>query len=192
MARNHQNSTWIVEELQATILKELRVFEAGQQTSPQHQSTPTASFYTAANRRKGYTRRETNSKPNCPYCKGTHSATNCDVNKDVPSFLEVTKKKQLCMLQLLCSSPCGPVYLKKTAAACAVENITQAFVMNLTKPLVTQMMPRRTAQITPPTAVFHLCTTTTNTDTATLTTLTSQHFTRNSTCLLKTTIGIVV
>ena len=63
MARNHPNSEWTVDELQAAILKEIKVFEIGQQTttSPsQQQAVHTASFYTAAMNRKS--RRAVNGK----------------------------------------------------------------------------------------------------------------------------------
>ena len=93
MARDHPSTTWTIEELQAAILKELRIFEVGQQTSTltNHQAIPTASFCTG-----GHTHRDTTNKLSCAYCKGTHSANNCDVSKDVPSPLEVIKKKHLC------------------------------------------------------------------------------------------------
>ena len=98
MGRDHPSSTWTIEELQAAILKELRIFEVGQQTSTltNHQAIPTASFYTGANRKTGHTHRDTTNKLNCAYCKGTHSANNCDVSEDVPSRLEVIKKRHLC------------------------------------------------------------------------------------------------
>ena len=96
MARDHATATRTIEELQAAILKELRIFKVGQQPSTltNQPAIPTAAFYTGENKKIGH--RDTISKLSCAYCKGTHSAVNCDVTKDVPSRLEVIKKKHIC------------------------------------------------------------------------------------------------
>ena len=56
MARDHATTTWTIQELQAAILKELRVFEVGQQPSTlmNQPAIPTATFYTGANKRTGH------------------------------------------------------------------------------------------------------------------------------------------
>lgn len=50
MARDHATTTWTIEEFQAAILKELRIFKVGQQTSilTNQLAIPTAAFYTGA------------------------------------------------------------------------------------------------------------------------------------------------
>ena len=150
MARDHPSTTWTIEELQAAILKELRIFKVGQQTSTltNHQAIPTALFYTGVNRKTGHTYRDTTNRLSCAYCKGYHSANNCNVNKDVPSRFSVLTA----LLITMC--PSAP---QKTAAAHAVENATQVFVTNITKPLVTQNTPpTRRARIRPTTVVIYL------------------------------------
>ena len=159
MARDNTTTTWTIEELQAAIMKELRVFEVGQQTSTlmNQPAIPAAAFYTGTNKKTGH--RDTNSKPSCAYCKGTHFAINCDVSKDVPSCIEVIKKKHLCfkdVLTALLITVCHSAP-QKTAAAHAVENTTQVFVMSLTRLLITQNTPLiRKAQIRPTRTVIHL------------------------------------
>ena len=53
MARAHDSSEWSVEQLQKAIIREIRIFEAGHQTS--HSTTqdrlPTASFFTSAGKK---------------------------------------------------------------------------------------------------------------------------------------------
>ena len=145
MARDHQSTTWTIEELQAAILKELRIFKVGQQTSTltNHQAIPTTSFYTGAKRKTGHTHRDTTNRLSRAYCKGNHSANNCNVNKDVPLRLEVIKKKHLCIC------PSAP---QKTAAAHAVENTTICNEHNKT----TDTPPTRRARIRSTRAVIHL------------------------------------
>ena len=138
MARDYPSITWTIKELQTAILKLLRIFEANQLSSTltNHQAISTALFYTGANRKTGHTHRDTTNKPSCAYCKGTHSASNCDVNKGVLSCLKVIKKKHLSLTALLitvCHS--AP---QKTAAIHAVENTTQVFAMSRTRSPVAQ------------------------------------------------------
>jgi len=183
MARDHPSSTWTIEELQAAILKELKIFEVGQQTSTliNQQSTPTASFYMGANKRKGQTHRDTNNKLSCAYCKGTHSAINCDVNKDVLSRLEVMKKKHLCY-NCLAHHRVAQCTSKNRCCTCSGKHHTS--ICNEHK--------KATGNTDHTSKNSDLPITNTSNDTAALTTFTSHHFTRNSTCLLKTAIGTIV
>ena len=93
MAQDHSNTEWTVEEVQASILKEIRIFETGQTSTLtyHYQPTPTASFYTVANPKLARPRKKAANKPSCAYCKGGHASTTCEVHKDLPSRLEVIK-----------------------------------------------------------------------------------------------------
>ena len=185
MARDHTTTTWTIEELQAAIMKELRIFEVGQQTSTltNQPAIPTAAFYTGTNKKTGH--RDTNSKPSCAYCKGTHSAINCDVSKDVPSHVEVNKKKHLCFNCLAhhrvsrCTSKnrCHTCSGKHHTSICNEPNKAPENTEHSTNKKSTDQTNKNS---NPPTN--------TNTDTVTLTTFTSIH----ATCLLKTAVGTVV
>ena len=187
MARDHPSTTWTIEELQAAILKELRIFKIGWQTSTltNHQAIPTASFYTGANRKTEHTHRDTTTRLSCTYCKGNHSANNCNVSKDVPSRLEVIKKNHLCF-NCLAHHRVSHCTSKNRCRTCSGKHHTSNYNEHnkTTGDTEHSTNKRGTDQINkssdPPT--------TTNADTVTLTTFTSCH----STCLLKTAIGTVV
>ena len=180
IARDHPSSEWTVEELQMAVLKEIRIFEIGQETttSPsQYQPIPTASFYTRMNRRPGHTRREGGSKPSCAYCKGNHAANVCEVHKNIPARLEVIKQKRLCYNCLgrhrvsQCSSKnrCRKCNSKHHTSICTDANN----VPDNNNP--------NTENTEPPA-----------TNTVTLTTLAPPQLTRNTICLLKTAIATVL
>ena len=82
------------------MLKEIQIFETGQQASSlvsQEQPLPTASFHTGADRKPGHRCREqTNKQPMCLYCKGSHHTSNCEVHKDLESWLAIIKQEKLC------------------------------------------------------------------------------------------------
>ena len=89
---------------------EIRIFETGQQTSSLSSQlvNPTASFYTSLHC-KPHMKRETSSKLSCIFCKGNHTAINCDVHKDAQSCVEIIKQQQLCYNSLAhhCVSQCN-------------------------------------------------------------------------------------
>jgi len=96
MARNHQRGDWTVQELQAGLRNEIRVFEVGQ-PSPYNSPTglpPTASFITST--RKPHYKKDSINKLCCVYCKGSHSAVNCDTHTEVPAHVEIIKQQRLC------------------------------------------------------------------------------------------------
>ena len=93
LAREHSNLEWMIDELRTSIAREIRVLEAGLCTpsSPVEDHQPlmiTASFHAGAT---GQTR-----KPKCVFCKGEHSATQCDVISDQSKRMEIVKKDKLC------------------------------------------------------------------------------------------------
>ena len=180
MARDHPNNEWRVAELQAAILKEIKVFEIGQQTvtlTSQHQPTPTASFYTAANRRSGQTRREGSTKPICAYCKGNHAAIACEVYKDVPARLEVIKQGWLCY-NCLAHHRVSQCSSKYRCRKCSGKHHTSICCKEANK---VPDNDRSNESKEPPT-----------TSTATLTAFVPPHLTRSTACLLKTAIATVV
>jgi len=89
MARAHESSQWTMEQLQASLVKEIQIFETGQPTSSLETlegPKPTASFYATENKKLGYRRKEqSNKQPICVYCKGSHPTTNCKIHKDLES-----------------------------------------------------------------------------------------------------------
>ena len=89
MARAHESSQWTVQQLQTSLLREIRIFEIGLQTSSlgsQEQLLPTASFYTTAERKLENKCKEHISKqPTHVCCKGNHPFINCEVHKDTES-----------------------------------------------------------------------------------------------------------
>lgn len=185
MARDHATTAWTIEELQAAIMKELRVFEVGQQTSTltNQLAVPTAAFYTSANKKTGH--RDANSKPICAYCKGTHSTINCDVHKDVSSRIEVIKKRHLCF-NCLAHHRVSQCTSKNRCRTCSGKHHTSICNELSKAPGNTEHSTNKknidqTNKSSNPPA-------NTNTDTVTLTTFTSCH----ATCLLKTAVGIVV
>ena len=178
MARDHPNSEWTVEELQTAILKEIKVFEIGQQTttSPsQQQAVPTASFYTAAMNRKS--RRAGGGKLTCAYCNGNHAANGCDIYKDTPARLEAIKQKRLCynclgrhrVSQYNSNNRCRKCNGKHRTNICTDAN------------KVSDSSNHTANSAQPPTN-----------NTTTLTTLIPSQLTRNATCLLKTAIATIV
>ena len=76
MVRDHYDTEWTIDELMASILKEIRIFEAGQHSSQKTTSVPTTtSFHMAAN--KGTSRERPKKDPTCVFCKGMHKPNLC-------------------------------------------------------------------------------------------------------------------
>ena len=102
LAREHANLDWSIEELQAAVLKEIRVLETGFFTGEQRSNTPRGSHSTAAfltgikgtrNNPPPYNRKK---KQSCVYCKGDHFPSVCEVVTDVQKRLEIVKRGNLC------------------------------------------------------------------------------------------------
>ena len=104
MAREQRNPEWTIDELREALLKEIKILEQGQFTSMDSFPSDTAittSFFTGT-RSKHHSRdhRGTSFSPVkklvCTYCKGAHTANNCNVVTDPDKRLEIVKKERLC------------------------------------------------------------------------------------------------
>ncbi|XP_070543778.1 uncharacterized protein [Ptychodera flava] len=98
IARDHGNSAWTLSELRQAILHEINALQAGKPIDEMPTSNGlieiTAAFHTTAqspNRQKSRTAPKT-----CPFCKGSHFASNCSVITDTRQRLDIIKKDRLC------------------------------------------------------------------------------------------------
>jgi len=119
LAREHSNSEWNIDELRSAILKEIRILEQGlSKPTPFLPDTSipgmtAATFFTGAQdgskggrNKGGYSKGGKGfsvKKPiqavkrlMCTYCKGSHTANNCDAVKDCDKRWEIVKKERLC------------------------------------------------------------------------------------------------
>ena len=95
MARDHYDTEWTIEDLMASILKEIQIFEAGQHTG--RRTSPistTSSFYMGANR--GRTHEKHKKDPSCVFCKGMHKPNLCTTVSCPKQCLAVVKNAGLC------------------------------------------------------------------------------------------------
>ena len=96
MSRAHDSSEWTVDQLQRTIIRETRIFDAGHRTfnSTMQDRLPTASLFTSAGKSRSTQRSQDHKskQPVCIYCKGSHSSTSCEVHKDQPSRIASSKR----------------------------------------------------------------------------------------------------
>ena len=98
MARDHYDSEWTIHELLDSVLKEIRIYEAGQQsgrkiaisrTSP----LPTTSSFHAGTQRAPHTR---TTDSICAFCKGTHRTNSCTSVTSPKERLSIVKSAGLC------------------------------------------------------------------------------------------------
>ena len=94
LAREHSNLEWTFDQLRDSIVKEIRVIEAGASVSPpqpEDHYRSTASFHTGA-----ISRPEQRKPPRCAFCKGSHPATQCDAIPDQSKRMDIVKLEKLC------------------------------------------------------------------------------------------------
>ena len=94
LAREHSNLEWTLDQLRDSIVKEIRVIEAGASVSPPQPKDhyrSTASFHTGA-----MSRPEQRKTPRCAFCKGLHPATQCDAIPDQSKRMDIVKREKLC------------------------------------------------------------------------------------------------
>ena len=204
LARVHGRKEWTIDELQEAILNEIYILEVGSQTdSP---LPPTASFHTGtANRPIAGTR----SKPQCPFCKGPHFPSVCDVIKDPKQRTDIVRQEKLCFNCLghhkvsICNSKhrCHNCKRKHHTSLCSHEQ--QPTGQHPKVPTGHSSQPAHTGQQNIGAATSCPISSTTNppptrpvnsntTDTASLSmTMPPSHTTQNSVCLLKTAIATV-
>ena len=103
LAHEHSSLEWTIDEVQAAILKEIRVLESGLYTNDSLSYTPvtrtptaTASFYTALKGGHNMTPSSGKKKSLCIYCKGEHSPNVCTMIADYQKRLDIVKKENLC------------------------------------------------------------------------------------------------
>ena len=101
IARARENSDWTIEELQAALLKEIRIFETSlhsviprrSKSSEGASTLPTAAFHANV---KG-TSTNHSQRPSCSYCKNTtHNSSNCDTIKTQQARVDFIKQNNLC------------------------------------------------------------------------------------------------
>ena len=94
LAREHSNVEWTLDQLRDSIVKEIRIIEAGASVSPpqpEDHYRSTASFHTGA-----ISRPEQRKPPRCAFCKGSHPATQCDAIPDQSKRMDIVKLEKLC------------------------------------------------------------------------------------------------
>jgi len=95
MARDHYDTEWTIDALMTSVLKEIRIFEAGQQSSRRSNSiSTTSSFHTSANR--GGTHDNQKKDPICVFCKGMHKPNSCTTVSCPKQRLAAVKNAGLC------------------------------------------------------------------------------------------------
>ena len=101
MARDHYDSQWTIDELLTSIQREIRIFEAGQQSTHRHNShtnsTPTTgSFHTATNHNRGASHEKSKKNSSCIFCKGPHKPGSCNTITCHKERLAIVKSAGLC------------------------------------------------------------------------------------------------
>ena len=94
LAREHSNLEWSLDQLRDSIVKEIRVMEAGAcvpPPQPEDHYRSTASFHTGTMGRP-----EQRKPPKCTFCKGSHPATQCDAIPDQSKRMDIVKREKLC------------------------------------------------------------------------------------------------
>ena len=100
LAREHSNSQWILSDLMAAILKEIRVLECGQYNP--HKQIPRSSAAFSVNSRDHFNKKQrqdgldSKRKQQCVFCKGLHPTHNCNVVTDYQKQLDIVKENTLC------------------------------------------------------------------------------------------------
>ena len=92
LARVRGRQGWKIDELQRAILDEIYILEAGSQTDTHTSLPPTASFHTGAVNKPVVGAR---SKRQCPFCKGPHFPTVCDIIKDPRQRSDFVRQEKL-------------------------------------------------------------------------------------------------
>ena len=94
MAKEHSHLEWTLDQLRQSIVKVIRVLEAGAFLPPSQSEDHhccTASFLTGATSRS-----ETRKPLKCVFCKGSHPAYQCDAIPDPSKCMDIVKCEKLC------------------------------------------------------------------------------------------------
>ena len=97
LAREHSNSQWILSDLMAALLKEIRILESG--LHDPYNPTPTTitggAFHVSA-RGRGSTSAGKKKGPVCVFCKGAHPTHAFETVTDHQKRLDIVKQNNLC------------------------------------------------------------------------------------------------
>ena len=96
LAREQDSIEWTFDDLTKTILKEIRVLEAGYQVTDSH-NTPrtTASFYVGHKSNPGT--QATKKSPSCAFCKaGPHPSHSCTTVTEYSARIDLVRRENLC------------------------------------------------------------------------------------------------
>ena len=91
MARANGKREWTITDLRTSIHDELYILEIGSHTEPNAALPPTASFHSGVSKPahgKG--------KIQCPFCKGSHSASLCEQITDPRQRTNIVRQERLC------------------------------------------------------------------------------------------------
>ena len=105
LARECSNSQWILADLMAAIVKEIRVLECGHNPQQQQFFRSTAAFVVSSRdypSKKHRNSSDTKRKQQCIFCKGPHPAHNCEVVTNRQKRIEIVKEGNLCYNCLRC------------------------------------------------------------------------------------------
>ena len=104
LAREQNRSDWTINELREALLREIRILEQGVFISATcwSDTSPMMTALLYAGTRSGHSKQHRsdkdtfNKKLTCVYCKGTHTASHCDVVVSTEKRLEYVKREGLC------------------------------------------------------------------------------------------------
>ena len=155
LAREHDNPEWKFQELRESILKEIRVLEAGAQLKPANGTpysaslTVTSSFHTQTQENQSYSprRNKPETPKRCVYCKGPHPSYNCNVITDRCGRWAIIKglghclenhKSSICQSRYRCHTCKG----KHHTSLCLGPNVTTHSSQTTTAPAAPTHSPQ--------------------------------------------------
>ena len=103
LARDYDQLSWTLDDLQAAVAKEIRILESGLYNTngstsslPTARSHATAAFHAAIIGGCHTTAIKKKKRPHCIYCKSEHSPATCAEVTDHQKQLEIVRKANLC------------------------------------------------------------------------------------------------
>ena len=207
MARDHYDTEWTIDSLMTSILKEIRILEAGQQSGKRTLTPTTSSFHMGANRGGAHDNHKKD--PSCVFCKGMHKPNSCTTVVCHKQRLAAVKNAGLCFNCLArhkvsrCPSKftCRECHKKHHTSLCHAFTTTSEPPPQTSLPPPTPAVtttnqtapsaPQTTAQPTTQTTAQTISTTTKNQDRPIVADTSSLSAISTSVCLLKTAIANV-
>ena len=101
MACDHYDSEWTIDELLASVLKEIRIYKAGQHSghklpNSRTGSLPTTASFYAGTQRPPHTHEKRKTEPVCAFCKGGHRTNACTSVTSPKERLAIVRSAGLC------------------------------------------------------------------------------------------------